>query len=86
MREEVNMKRKICFVFDDLEVMIGDDYVILIGFRKCYFDDILIYVSFVDVWVLRLRSIKLCIVVFLIKLRILLDNKFFVVLFNMFIL
>lgn len=80
------MKRKICFVFDDLELMIGDDYVILIGFRKCYFDDILIYVSFVDVWVLRLRSIKLCIVVFLIKLRILLDNKYFVVLFNMFIL
>lgn len=28
------MKRKICFDFDDLELMIDDDYVILIGFRK----------------------------------------------------
>lgn len=78
------MKRKICFDFDDLELMIDDDYVILIGFRKRDFDDILIYVSFVDVRLLRLRSIKICIVVFFIKLRIFLDNKLFVVLFNMF--
>lgn len=78
------MKRKICFYFDDLELMIDDDYVILIGFRKSDFDDILIYVSFVDVRLLRLRIIKICIVVFFIKLRIFLDNKLFVVLFNMF--
>lgn len=78
------MKRKICFDFDDLKLMIDDDYVILIGFRKSDFDDILIYVSFVDVRLLRLRSIKICIVVFFIKLRIFLDNKLFVVLFNMF--
>lgn len=78
------MKRKICFDFDDLELMIDDDYVILIGFRKSDFDDILIYVSFVDVRLLRLRIIKICIVVFFIKLRIFLDNKLFVVLFNMF--
>lgn len=51
------MKRKICFDFDDLKLMIDDDYVILIGFRKSDFDDILIYVSFVDVRLLRLRSI-----------------------------
>lgn len=43
------MKRKTRLVFDDPESMTGDDYVTLTGLRKCYFDDILTYVSSADV-------------------------------------
>lgn len=63
--------------------MTGDDYVTLTGLRKCYFDDILTYVSSADVWASRSRSIKSCISVLLTKLRTSLDNKPFAVMFNM---